>query len=744
MKTIRKYISVLACAAIIAGAFSSCKDETPFSESDGEGLVRLSVSVNSKLTRSMATKAETPDNEAELRDNCRIYISNAKGVLHKWIGVDDMPESIYLRYGSYVAEAMAGDSVSASFDKKYFKGMSPFEVSATNATTQVSVACKLANVVASIEQSTVDSKYVRDLVLTVSNSRGELVFDNSRYMDKGYFMMPNGDSELNYTVEGKNLAGDTFKETGTIANVKPAHDYRFNFEFNPSESVDGGAFVDIIIEDVPLIESDVVIQAKPTFVWSNSDLAIDDQIQGVKGDFSDMKLLIGTFGDAKTVVLSTSIPNLLGSNMSLDLLGNPEAISATGIRLEDLGNKMVNGVLTHRYSVDFAADWFNNLAESTDEYVVNVAVEDSNGKTARMDVRVANMKEAYTYKAPVIVNIELLRSDFMAVGARSMTVPVEVVAEVGTNYCVEYCKDGENDWTSVPAQFDTRAAGIGYARLTGLTPGTTYKLRTSYEINGAKTESSSVNIITESEFDIPNAGFEEWSTYSAKTMLGPKNVVLPFAGGDKMTAFWGSGNEGAATANMTLTDKNAEMLHSGTYSARLESKAAMGIIAAGNIFVGHYDRTDGTNGVLQVGREYNGSHPAKLRVYANYRPASGAQVKDNGGGVVEIEAGGLDQGQIYVALTTAPREIRTKASDRQLFDRDDESVLAYGEVTWKGNFGADGQLELVEIPLEYKDSAKTTELTHLVIVCSASKFGDYFCGSTGSVMYLDDFELVYE
>ena len=38
MKTIRKYISVLACAAIIAGAFSSCKDETPFSESDGRDL----------------------------------------------------------------------------------------------------------------------------------------------------------------------------------------------------------------------------------------------------------------------------------------------------------------------------------------------------------------------------------------------------------------------------------------------------------------------------------------------------------------------------------------------------------------------------------------------------------------------------------------------------------------------------------------------------------------------------------
>ncbi|MDE5712626.1 MAG: PCMD domain-containing protein, partial [Muribaculaceae bacterium] len=31
-----------------------------------------------------------------------------------------------------------------------------------------------------------------------------------------------------------------------------------------------------------------------------------------------------------------------------------------------------------------------------------------------------------------------------------------------------------------------------------------------------------------------------------------------------------------------------------------------------------------------------------------------------------------------------------------------------------------------------------------VIVCSASKFGDYFCGSSSSVMYVDDFELVYE
>jgi hypothetical protein len=31
----------------------------------------------------------------------------------------------------------------------------------------------------------------------------------------------------------------------------------------------------------------------------------------------------------------------------------------------------------------------------------------------------------------------------------------------------------------------------------------------------------------------------------------------------------------------------------------------------------------------------------------------------------------------------------------------------------------------------------------LVISCAASAYGDYFTGSTGSVMYVDDFEFVY-
>jgi hypothetical protein len=33
---------------------------------------------------------------------------------------------------------------------------------------------------------------------------------------------------------------------------------------------------------------------------------------------------------------------------------------------------------------------------------------------------------------------------------------------------------------------------------------------------------------------------------------------------------------------------------------------------------------------------------------------------------------------------------------------------------------------------------------YIILVASSSKYGDYFTGGDGSVMYIDDFELVYD
>ena len=49
--------------------------------------------------------------------------------------------------------------------------------------------------------------------------------------------------------------------------------------------------------------------------------------------------------------------------------------------------------------------------------------------------------------------------------------------------------------------------------------------------------------------------------------------------------------------------------------------------------------------------------------------------------------------------------------------------------------------ERFTINLKYRDLTKKP--TYILIVASASKYGDYFTGSTSSVLLIDEFELIY-
>ena len=69
----------------------------------------------------------------------------------------------------------------------------------------------------------------------------------------------------------------------------------------------------------------------------------------------------------------------------------------------------------------------------------------------------------------------------------------------------------------------------------------------------------------------------------------------------------------------------------------------------------------------------------------------------------------------------------------------DPRVVAYGQMT--KNTSSNGAWQEFNIPLLYHSMTKKP--THLIIVCSASKWGDYFYGSDSSVLYLDDFAFEY-
>ncbi len=741
MKKINKIFAISAVVMTAGVALQSCQSEAPFS-TDGEGLVRLCVDVNSKLTRAV-------EGEEELKANARIYISNDKGVLNKWVGTQNIPkDGIYLRYGSYVAEAMAGDSASASFTKKYFKGASDFSISGDVPMANVAINCRIANVVASIEESTIDSKLMQDLKVTIGNSRGELIYSADSLYKQGYFMMPNGDTSLNYTVTGINSKGHEFTKSGVIENVKPSTHYRLEFNYTPAESDQGGAFFTISISEESLVEDEVTIYGKPSFSWLNNDPALDAQIIGTPGSFTSKTLRIAAYKGFKSLMLQTEdsyLIGFLGSN-KLELVGLPETIETDLERKGLLFTESDPKENLYRKFIQFAPEFFNSLPERETEYVMTVMATDNNGKKAQTLVRIANTEAAIVYADPIIIEFEDFQNDFTSVSARSVTIPVNITDVSVENPAVQYRKSGESAWTTVPVN-STRAAGGASVRLTGLTPATAYQFRVvaGAFVDGAyEFESEEIGeFTTEGEFTIPNASMEEWSNFKDNS-----KVLIP--SGDGTVSFWDSGNHGSSTMNKLVTNKSTSIFHAGTTSAELKSQfvgiGSIGKFAAGNLFVGSYDETQGTDGVLTFGRPYNGSHPSAVSIWANYRPGT---VEKKGAADGYLKEGDTDKGQIYVALTTGGVKVRTKT--KQLFnpagDANDDcsyDVIAYGQVTWDAAFGEDNQLANIKIPFEYTEKAKTMAPTHLVIVCSASKFGDYFCGGEGSLLYVDDFELVYE
>ncbi|MDE6578742.1 MAG: PCMD domain-containing protein [Muribaculaceae bacterium] len=764
MKIFKKLFYTSAVVLGVAMSLQSCVSESPFEEGR-QGTLLLSAELRGDITK-VQTRAEgaSADYDVEtLSNNLVVYIQKENvGVIRKFIGLESLQgTSVALQTGQYVIEGWTGDSVSASFDKKFYYGYQAIDVKEGNNT--YSLKCDIANVIASVNTEKVTGM-VKDLSFEIGHTKGKLLFtpemiENDRKGEKkAYFMMPNGVKSLHYKIEGKSGDGTPFSKEGDIENALRAHDYQFVLKADPSEITQGGALIDLEIVEVPTIDEEVVVFPGPTYkAWMNNEkLNINDQLINTSGNLSEVSVRVLAYGGLKNLKLSLS--DNFSSVLSLngkDLVGNNEALAALkakGIRTNlEPGDYVAVGseepVKVDEFWFTFTPEFLNSLPSSPEEYVFGFDAVDGRDLAGKASLRIANSESAIEVQPSVgpapLPNEE---NEPMAILATSATLRGYILKDDAANYGIMYREKGTADWTKVGATSTTPASRANYlgvyeVKLINLKPGTTYE----YKCYADGYEDQVVNtFVTETPFIIPDASFEDWSTYKASTMLGTKTVTLPGSTGNKLSSYWGSGNEGAATANMTLTDKSSDMIHSGTYSACLKSKSAMGMIAAGNIFVGHYVETEGTNGKLSLGREYNGSHPKSLKVYANYRPGGNVTVKDGNQEFIEdMVKGGTDQGQIYVALTTGTYEIRTNPDNRKLFDKEDSSVLAYGQVTWKEAFGPDGSLQPVEIQLEYNERAQTKKPTHLVIVCSASKFGDYFCGSSSSVMYLDDFELIY-
>jgi len=299
-------------------------------------------------------------------------------------------------------------------------------------------------------------------------------------------------------------------------------------------------------------------------------------------------------------------------------------------------------------------------------------------------------------------------------------------AEAGRDNGIEYRLKGDSDWTRVPQQWMTYEGGSFHARIIHLEPLTSYQARAySDNMYGEVLEFS-----TGEDVQVPNSDFDSW-------WLNGK-VWNPWAEGGEQ--FWDSGNKGATTlgpSNCYPTDDTP----TGTgQAAQLETRfvgiGPIGKLAAGNIFVGRYVRTDGTNGVLSFGRPFE-QRPTKLRGYMKYKTAPVSSATEGFKDMI----GRPDTCVIWCALIDSPEpfEIRTNPKNRQLFDSDMPSVIAYGKIQYGETIP---EYVPFECQLDYKDTNRVPK--YILITASASKYGDYFTGGNGAVLNLDDLELIYD
>ena len=290
----------------------------------------------------------------------------------------------------------------------------------------------------------------------------------------------------------------------------------------------------------------------------------------------------------------------------------------------------------------------------------------------------------------------------------------------------EYRESGSEEWITLDQKYVSQTGGSFYAYIPHLTPLTEYSVRAVVPTQ----KGNEIKVTTAGTADIPDGDFDQW--------WKDGNVWNPYPeGGDQ---FWDTGNTGAATlgqSNVVPTDHTV----TGTgQAAQLETRFVglfgLGKLAAGSIYTGKFVEVDGSNGILDFGRPWT-LRPTRLKGYYQYSAADINYADKQ----LDFMKGQPDTCHIYVALTdwAGPFEIRTNPAKRQLFDPNSPSVIGYGELIYSGKMS---EYKEFVIDIKYRDTAKVP--TYLLITCAASKYGDYFTGGAGSILYVDQFSFDWD
>lgn len=717
--------AALLCLSVsLLGCTGNKLNPTP---EEGEGAIVFGVAFDSKTLEESVVESKGASTKAAL--DYKLAVRDAQGrKIRQWDTAAEVPEEVWLMTGLYTIEVEAGNNKTAAFDSPYYLGKKEITVE-PNRRVQEEVICYLANALVTVQYSDLIKTNFRDIEVKIGPSAQHmLTFEDE---SKKGFYDPGAEDEdvaLQWTLKLTSTSGTTFTESGSFDIEAGKH---FTLEFDvadPDGALGGMTFLTNIVvdEDAVKIDEEIKIPLKRRPEITGEDFDIKSDYFILFGDHPDVVVKLRGTPKIDSVGVLHDCGYLLDRNV-------PEDFDITGIT-----DAAKNQLRTHGFTWQTVSDsvikvslteLIKKLPEGTFHF--EFGVRDSSGK-----------------RSSQVLTLLIVDSDVMTVSVSNPVLDIwqgrarfrgrwTTPSNPG-NLAFEYRKAGAATWTKVTEgiQIDNAAAGDFSLLVKGLTPDTEYEYRAvSNDLPG-----NPQTLRTEQAIIIPNLNFDDWYKQGNKVWMPCSQAAY-----DAGIYWFDTGNKGTSTLNANPTTEEKGDVISGS-ALRMESQyvslLGIGQFAAGNIYTGRFSKTfttplDNPGAELFFGRPFD-ARPTKLKGYYKYKPVAVTDSRTNPEG---LGVGDMDQGNIYIALCDWNSHFvsNTQTGTFPDWSLSNPDIIAYSELIFTGE---NTVYVPFEIEIDYRDLNRKPK--YIVIAASASRFGDYMTGGRGTVLLLDELELIYD
>ena len=702
----RKYLNICIAAVLLLLAFS-CKragmEETGY----------LAVTVGTDDPELIVKSPEVPSDDMVFS----LSIVGEDGI-HSYTVADARTlatEPLAVAAGRYTVTATSGLATAADWGSAYYSGSATLLVKPEQKTT-ANIVATLANTMVTVSFEDPIPDLFSNYRVTVDNGAGQaLVFSkaDNTIANTAYFAVT---GTLNYELSMVNADGATYHDgPHAITGVKANQHYHFKFSMSDDTPTTGGFTLTIIVDD--------------SIVYNEYQMKLDFGADGKPVTTPSFPLtnnitLIEGNSDPRSVSFQASrgIASLVLSHEDADLLALGLPKWTDFVSTQDVSALTALGIVCA--PVDYGS-----TEETIDltSFISRLPVGEYKFSTTVIDTR--NAYNSVNYNISVIPPVESRAVEAKAWARFAMLQGVWYTVDRPSSLKVQYRKASSATWIDVTdyVTYDAATKTIN-AEVWSLDAGTSYVFRTVTDTDLAKVDAGEVTLpeisfVTLGAPTIPNLNFDNWYKDGSAWMPNASSSVH----------VWDSANPGTAGLGVVPTTPEESDVVSGK-AARLESSTAMGQFAAGNIYIGKFGKVSGVGAEIDWGYGFNGK-PIALRGYYKYQP----QTINKTQAPYQSMSGQTDICSIEVYLVNWSSQFHINTSKKQFLPKDDPSIIAYGALYSNVN---DSAYKQFTIPIQYRRTNETP--TYVVIACSASRYADYFTGGIGSLLKVDEFELVYD